>query len=80
MHAYGMTPALFPPITRGGTGMALFSKKDSGSKRGGGKVVVTGKRVNGTWMMETNIAPKTRRGKHSNVILETENHRVRTLH
>ena len=60
--------------------MALFSKKDNGSKRGGGKVVVTGKRIKGTWVMESNLAPKTRRGKRSDVILETENRRVRTLH
>jgi hypothetical protein len=60
--------------------MALFSKKDNGSKRGGGKVVVTGKRIKGTWMMESNLAPKTRRGRRSDVILDTENRRVRTLH
>jgi hypothetical protein len=60
--------------------MALFSKKDNGSKRSGGKVVVTGKRIKGTWVMESSIAPKTRRGKPSDVILETENRRVRTLH
>ena len=60
--------------------MALFSKKGNGSKRGGGKVVVTGKRIKGTWVMESNLAPKTRRGKRSDVILETENRRVRTLH
>ncbi|TFH25237.1 MAG: hypothetical protein E4H03_01360 [Myxococcales bacterium] len=60
--------------------MALFSKKDNGSKRGGGKVVVTGKRIKGTWVMESNLALKTRRGKRSDVILETENRRVRTLH
>ncbi|TFH24458.1 MAG: hypothetical protein E4H03_03605 [Myxococcales bacterium] len=60
--------------------MALFSKKDNGSKRGGGKVVVTGKRIKGTWVMESTLAPKPRRGKRSDVILETENRRVRTLH
>lgn len=60
--------------------MALFSKKNVGSKRRGSKVVVTGKRIKGTWVMESNIAPKTRRGKRSDVILETENRRVRTLH
>ena len=60
--------------------MALFSKKDGGSKRHGGKVVVTGERIKGTWVMESNLKPKTRRGKHNDVILETENRRVRTLH
>jgi len=56
------------------------SKKDSGSNKRGGKVVVTGKRIKGTWVMESNLAPKTRRAKGSDVILESENRRVRTLH
>ena len=60
--------------------MGLFSKKDKGSKRSGGKVVVTGKRIKGTWMMESSIAPNTRRGKRNDVILDTENRRLRTLH
>jgi len=60
--------------------MAFFSKKDSGSKRRSGKVVATAKRIGGTWIMESNVKPSPRRGKRSNVILQAENHRVRTLH
>jgi len=61
--------------------MALFSKKKSGSKRGGTKkLVVTGKRVNGTWSMESVLPFKTKRSRQSAAILETENRRVRTLH
>ncbi len=60
--------------------MALFSRRGADSKRRGAKVVVTGKRINGTWMMESNLPPKTKRGKRSDVILVTENRRVRTVH
>jgi len=60
--------------------MAFFSKKDGGSKRRGGKVVVTGKRMGGTWTMESTVKPSTRRSKRSDAILQTENRRVRTLH
>lgn len=60
--------------------MALFSRRSSDSKRRGAKVVVTGKRINGTWVMESNLPPRTKRGKPSDVILETENRRARTIH
>lgn len=59
--------------------MAFFSKKNNGSKSSK-KVVVTGKRIKGTWVMESTLKPKSRRSKRSDVILETENRRVRTLH
>jgi len=60
--------------------MAFFTKKNGGSKRRSGKVVATGKRMGGTWTMESNVKPSTRRGKRGDSILQTENRRVRTLH
>ncbi len=61
--------------------MALFSKKDHGSKRRNRRLVVTGKRVKGTWIMESALPLRARRPRQTaTAILETQNRRVRTLH
>jgi len=44
------------------------------------RVVVTGKRVKGTWMMESKLTPQRRTRRHAQNALPAENRRVRTLH
>ena len=52
----------------------------SKTKRGGTQLVVTGKRVKGTWIMESTLPPRRRRAPETGGLVATENHRVRTLH
>jgi len=59
--------------------MALFAKKAE-TKSGETRLVATGKRVKGTWMMESRLPIKAKRGRQSGQIMERENRRVRTLH
>jgi len=60
--------------------MSLFSKKETVSKSRSSRVVVTGKRVKGAWIMESVLPLKRKATKASGAILGTENRRVRTLH
>jgi len=60
--------------------MARFSRKDNGSNKPGGKVVVTGKRINGTWVMESSLPPNRKRVKNGDAILQSENNPIRTIH
>lgn len=58
--------------------MKLF---DGDQKKAGRKVVVTGKRVRGTWMIESRLPAKAKRSKRDpGLMLDSENRRVRTLH
>lgn len=59
--------------------MGLFSGKAK-SKRSGTRVVATGKRVRGTWIMESLLSPQPRRTRTGSNVLVGENRRVRTLH
>ncbi len=59
--------------------MALFNNKQNDSKRRT-RLVATGKRVKGSWIMETALPAKTRQSNRREQILVTENRRVRTLH
>ena len=57
--------------------MKLFNRE----KQSAGKLVVTGKRVRGTWMIESTLPAKAKRSALDPVLLiDTENRRVRTLH
>lgn len=61
--------------------MGLFSSKASKpSDRRAARVVATGKRVKGTWVMESRLSPKPSRRRTSQSVLSGENRRVRTLH
>jgi hypothetical protein len=57
--------------------MGLFSSKQS--KRAA-RVVATGKRVKGSWTMESRLSPKPNRRRGAQSVLADENRRVRTLH
>jgi len=54
--------------------------KGKGSKRKSATVVVTGKRVRGTWVVESLLSPQPRRTRANASVLVGENRRVRTLH
>jgi hypothetical protein len=58
--------------------MGLFSAKQS--KRRASRVVATGKRVKGTWVMESRLSPKPTARRTATSVLSGENRRVRTLH
>lgn len=55
---------------------AKTAKRSDGNK----KVVFTGKRVKGTWSLESKIAGSSRRSAVNEGVMVTENRRVRTLH
>jgi hypothetical protein len=58
--------------------MKLFGKE---SKRPEAKLVVTGKRVRGTWMIESSLPARARRSQRDpGLMVDAENRRVRTLH
>ncbi len=44
------------------------------------RVVVTGKRIKGTWMMESKLTPQRRTRGQAQTALPATNQRVRTLH
>jgi hypothetical protein len=58
--------------------MRLIGKKES--KRKTTRVVATGKRVKGTWIMESLLSPRSGRSRSGSSVLVGENRRVRTLH
>ena len=58
--------------------MAMFAKRQS---KKGQNLVVSGKRRDGVWTMESKLRPKARRSKTGDaLVLDRENRRVRTLH
>lgn len=62
-------------------GLITNTKKEtSRTTRRSTRVVVTGKRINGTWIMESKIAPQRRAGNQAQTALPATNRRVRTLH
>jgi enoyl-CoA hydratase/carnithine racemase len=77
----GTAAALKPRNSRAteGRGMRLFSARTKESKRAA-RVVATGKRVKGTWIMESRLSPKARKSRGSQSTMVGENRRVRTLH
>jgi hypothetical protein len=60
--------------------MRMTAGKSKGSKAASARVVVTGKRVRGTWMMESLLSPQPRRSRGAGNQMAGENRRVRTLH
>jgi len=60
--------------------MALFAKKSTETKSSATRLVATGKRVKGTWTMESRLPIKAKRTRQAAQIMERENRRVRTLH
>ncbi len=44
------------------------------------RVVLTGKRIKGTWSMESRLTPKIRRSSSNEGVVIAENRYVRTLH
>lgn len=60
--------------------MGLFSAKPKAAKQRTSRVVATGKRVRGTWMMESRLSPKPTPRRSGAAIVAGENRRVRTLH
>ena len=57
--------------------MKLLSRE----KQSAGKLVVTGKRVRGTWMIESTLPAKAKRSaRDPGLLVDGENRRVRTLH
>jgi hypothetical protein len=60
--------------------MALFRKSTKSEESKSAKVVVTGKRLRGTWVMESTLEPKARRSADDPNVMVSANRRVRTLH
>ncbi|RMD85032.1 MAG: hypothetical protein D6815_02845 [Candidatus Dadabacteria bacterium] len=60
--------------------MAFFSGKQKAPSKRRARLVATGKRVKGTWIMESTLPVKARRSRRCDAIIVGENRRVRTLH
>jgi hypothetical protein len=60
--------------------MRMFGRKTGAGKRSQRRVVVTGKRLKGTWVMESALSPRAKANRSVISNLPTENRRVRTLH
>ena len=61
--------------------MSLFRHKNESPKVESQKLVFSGKRLHGTWIMETNLPVPVRRGIFNDQdVVISENRRVRTLH
>ena len=60
-------------------GMANNTKKSS-SRNNDARVVFTGKRVEGTWSLESALPATSRASKKNNAMMRTDNQRSRTLH
>ena len=61
--------------------MNLLRKKTTAeSKSESRKLVFTGKRVEGTWVMETSLPVPVRRSSMESGMVVSDNRRVRTLH
>jgi hypothetical protein len=80
-HSLRYTPGVRPTKTQETEAMSLFrTKTETSPKTDARKVVFTGKRIEGTWVMETNLAVPVRRSAlHGNIVV-ADNRRVRTLH
>lgn len=56
------------------------SKNEQSTKTDSRKLVFSGKRLQGTWMMETSLPVPTRRSALNQDVVISDNRRVRTLH
>ena len=59
---------------------ALRSKTTTSTKTDSQKLVFSGKRVEGTWIMETNLPVPVRRSALNSGVVVSDNRRIRTLH
>lgn len=61
--------------------MSLFRKNETSSKSDATqKLVFSGKRESGTWIMETSLPVPVRRSALNSGVVVADNRRVRTLH
>jgi hypothetical protein len=60
--------------------MSLIRSKNPKSLTDSRKLVFSGKRVEGTWIMETQLAVPVRRSAMNANVVVADNRRVRTLH
>ena len=56
------------------------TRNETSPKAGSKKLVFSGKRVDGTWIMETNLPVPVRRSALNSGVVVADNRRVRTLH
>ena len=56
------------------------NKNETPSKADSKKLVFSGKRQRGTWIMETNLPVPVRRSALNHDVIVSDNRRVRTLH
>ncbi|HXC52480.1 MAG TPA: hypothetical protein VN634_16475 [Candidatus Limnocylindrales bacterium] len=56
------------------------NKNETSTKADSQKLVFSGKRLQGTWIMETNLPVPVRRSVLNQDIVVSDNRRVRTLH
>jgi len=56
------------------------NKNETATRTESKKLVFSGKRVQGTWMMETSLPVPVRRSALNQSIVVSDNRRVRTLH
>jgi hypothetical protein len=56
------------------------NKNEASTKSDSKKLVFSGKRLQGTWIMETNLPVPTRRSALNQDVVVSDNRRVRTLH
>ena len=56
------------------------SKNENSTRTDSRKLVFSGKRLQGTWMMETSLPVPTRRSALNQDVVISDNRRVRTLH
>ena len=62
--------------------MSFFrsTKTETSNKADSKKLVFSGKRLRGTWIMETNLPVPIRRSTLNEGVMVADNRRVRTLH
>jgi hypothetical protein len=60
--------------------MSLIRKNTKSPKAESKKLVFSGKRLEGTWIMETNLPVPVRRSAMNAGVVVADNRRVRTLH
>lgn len=58
----------------------LRNKNETAEKSDSKKLVFSGKRLKGTWIMETNLPVPVRRSALNDGVVVSDNRRVRTLH
>ncbi|HYB98234.1 MAG TPA: hypothetical protein VEC57_03785 [Candidatus Limnocylindrales bacterium] len=60
--------------------MSIRTKTTDSSSKNSTRLVLTGKRVEGTWVMESKLPVRVRRSDLNDAVVVADNRRVRTLH